>query len=104
MTMTFYDAHEGTAAFPREYVGDGFVAFHGSWNRTQRTGSKLVRIRMRDGVPTGGYQDFLTGFITDNEHVWGRPFDTVVAPDGALLMSEDDNGLIYRIAYHGENR
>ncbi len=104
MTLTFYDARSGRAAFPREYVGDGFVAFHGSWNRTQRTGSKLVRIRMRDGVPTGGYQDFLTGFITDNEHVWGRPFDTVVAPDGALLMSEDDNGLIYRIAYHGENR
>lgn len=104
MTMTFYDARSGAAAFPHEYLGDAFVAFHGSWNRAQRTGSKLVRIRMHDGVPTGEYQDFLTGFITDNEHVWGRPFATVVAPDGALLMSEDGNGMIYRIAYHGNDR
>jgi len=101
MTLTFYDARSGSSAFPREFVGDGFVALHGSWNRAHRTGNKIVRMRMRNGVPTGEYQDFLTGFIADNEHVWGRPFATVVAPDGALLVSEDANGMIYRIAYHG---
>jgi glucose/arabinose dehydrogenase len=54
---------------------------------------------MRDGVPTGEYEDFLTGFIADNDHAWARPVATVVARDGALLLSEDGNGIIYRIAY-----
>jgi len=99
LTLTFYTATSGAAAFPPEYVGDGFVAFHGSWNRHVRTGYKIVRVRMRDGVPTGEYEDFVTGFIVDNQHVWGRPVATAVAHDGALLLSEDANGTIYRIAW-----
>jgi glucose/arabinose dehydrogenase len=99
LTLTFYTATSGSAAFPAEYVGDAFVALHGSWNRGFRTGHKIVRVRMRNGVPTGEYEDFLTGFIADNEHAWGRPVATVVARDGALLLSEDGNGTIYRIAW-----
>jgi glucose/arabinose dehydrogenase len=99
LTLAFYPANEGSAAFPAEYHGDGFAVFHGSWNRGFRTGHKIVRVRMRDGVPTGEYQDFLTGFIADNDHAWARPVATVVARDGALLLSEDGNGIIYRIAY-----
>ena len=99
LTLSFYTATAGSAAFPAEYVGDGFAVFHGSWNRGFRTGHKIVRVRMRNGVPTGEYEDFLTGFIADNDHAWARPVATVVARDGALLLSEDGNGTIYRIAY-----
>jgi glucose/arabinose dehydrogenase len=74
--------------------------FHGSWNRGFRTGHKIVRVRRQDGMPTGAYEDFLTGFITDNDHAWARPVATVVARDGALLLSEDGNGIIYRITWH----
>jgi glucose/arabinose dehydrogenase len=88
--------------FPAELRGDGFAAFHGSWNRQLRTGPKVVRIVMKDGVPTGEYEDFMTGFTIDNEHVWGRPVGVAVAHDGALLVGEDGNGTIWRVEYDGK--
>ncbi len=97
--MTFYAANSGKSAFPTSYVGDAFVAFHGSWNRSLRTGYKLVRVRMMHGEPTGEYEDFLTGFIVDDRSVWGRPVATMQLADGSLLMSEDGNNVIYRISY-----
>jgi glucose/arabinose dehydrogenase len=87
--------------FPPEYRGDIFVALHGSWNRANRTGYKLVRVRLNHGKPTGEYDDFLTGFVTPDGNVWGRPVGITVAPDGALLMSDDASGTIWRIAYTG---
>jgi hypothetical protein len=99
LSMTFYTATKGKSAFPAEYVGDAFVGLHGSWNRSLRTGYKLVRIRTKNGEPTGGYADFLTGFVVDDAHVWGRPVATVELPDGSLLMSEDGNNVIFRISY-----
>src|SRR5687768_13299104 len=75
---------------------------HGSWNRATRTGYKLVRIPLNNGVPTGRYDDFLTGFVASDRTVWGRPVGVTVAHDGALLMTEDanpTNGTIWRIAY-----
>jgi glucose/arabinose dehydrogenase len=93
--MTFYDGKQ----FPAEYSGDGFAAEHGSWNRSKRTGYKVVRIRMKDGVPTGEYEDFVTGFVVDDSSVWGRPVGVAVAHDGALLVSEDANGTIWRISH-----
>ena len=99
LQMTFYTANNGPAAFPREYQGDAFAALHGSWNRATRTGYKLVRIPLNNGVPTGRYDDFLTGFVTSDRNVWGRPVGVTVAHDGALLMTEDANGTIWRIAY-----
>ena len=91
--LTFYNS----SAFPSEYRGDGFAAEHGSWNRSKRTGYKVIRIRLKDGVPTGEYQDFLTGFVINDSEVWGRPVGVAVAHDGALLVSEDGNGTIWRI-------
>jgi glucose/arabinose dehydrogenase len=91
--LTFYDS----AACPSEYRGDGFAAEHGSWNRSKRTGYKVIRIRLRDGVPTGEYQDFVTGFVLNDSEAWGRPVGVAVAHDGALLVSEDGNGTIWRI-------
>jgi glucose/arabinose dehydrogenase len=92
--MVFY---EGTQ-FPAEYRGDAFVTLHGSWNRARRTGYKVVRLRMHDGVPTGGYEDFMTGFVANQDAVWGRPVGITVAQDGALLVSEDGNGTIWRVS------
>jgi glucose/arabinose dehydrogenase len=74
------------------------VALHGSWNRSKRTGYKLVRIKLKNGVPTGTYEDFLTGFVVDDRSVWGRPVGVDVAHDGALLVSDDGGGMIWRIA------
>jgi glucose/arabinose dehydrogenase len=91
--LAFYNSR----AFPAEYFGDGFAAEHGSWNRSKRTGYKVIRIRLKDGVPTGEYQDFITGFVINDSEVWGRPVGVAVAHDGALLVSEDGNGTIWRI-------
>jgi glucose/arabinose dehydrogenase len=101
LEMTFYTATTGPAAFPAEYRGDIFAAFHGSWNRGSRTGYKVVRVRMDHGAPTGQYEDFLTGFVVDARQVWGRPVGVAVAHDGALLVTEDGNNTLWRIAYSG---
>ncbi|MBV8121711.1 MAG: PQQ-dependent sugar dehydrogenase, partial [Alphaproteobacteria bacterium] len=73
--------------FPPDWKGDAFVALHGSWNRALRTGYKIVRLPFRDGKPTGEYQDFVVGFVKNNQEVWGRPVDAVFAKDGSLLFS-----------------
>jgi glucose/arabinose dehydrogenase len=102
LQLTFYPTNvSGPAAFPAEYRGDIFAAFHGSWNRIGRTGSKVVRVRLWNGVPTGDYEDFLTGFVIDNRHVWGRPVGVAVAHDGALLVTDDANNTIWRVSYTG---
>jgi hypothetical protein len=97
--MVMYDAPAGArSAFPREYHGDVFLALHGSWNRHTRTGSKVVRVFMKDGVPTGKYQDFMTGFVVSDKEVWGRPASVVVQNDGSLLVDDDVTGEIWRVA------
>ncbi|MGC2776973.1 MAG: sorbosone dehydrogenase family protein [Bradyrhizobium sp.] len=92
--LTFYDG----SLFPPEYRGDAFAAEHGSWNRSKRTGYKVIRIRLQDGVPTGAYEDFVTGFVVNDREVWGRPVGVTVARDGSLLISEDGNGTIWRVS------
>ncbi len=77
--------------------GSGFVALHGSWNRTKVTGYKVVRLPMKDGKATGEYEDFVTGFNTP-DGLWGRPVAVEFAQDGALLVAEDGSGTIWRIA------
>ncbi|MBI5381391.1 MAG: PQQ-dependent sugar dehydrogenase [Opitutae bacterium] len=103
LQIAFYPAAPtGPSAFPAEYRGDIFAASHGSWNRTGRTGYKVIRVRLRDGVPTGDYEDFLTGFVIDDAQVWGRPVGVTIARDGALLVSDDGNGTLWRVAYVGQ--
>jgi glucose/arabinose dehydrogenase len=97
--FTFYTATSGRSAFPAEYVGDAFAVFHGSWNRADRTGHKVVRVPIENGKPTGEYVDFLTGFITPDGKPWGRPSYVTAMPDGALLLGDDDGDVIYRISY-----
>jgi glucose/arabinose dehydrogenase len=93
--IIFYDG----AQFPPEYRGDAFVALHGSWNRGRRTGYKVVRLRFHDGRATGEYEDFLTGFVISDRSVWGRPVGVAVDKDGALLVSEDGNGTVWRVSH-----
>jgi glucose/arabinose dehydrogenase len=93
--IAFYDG----AQFPAEYRGDAFVALHGSWNRAKRTGYKVVRLIFKDGAPTGVYEDFLVGFVADDASVWARPVDVAVAHDGALLVTDDGGGAVWRVAY-----
>jgi glucose/arabinose dehydrogenase len=88
--------------FPADWTGDAFVALHGSWNRALRTGYKIVRLPFRNGKPTGEYQDFVIGFVANNQDVWGRPVGVVFAKDGSMLFSDDGNGVVYRVVYKGE--
>jgi len=97
--FAFYTVTSGRSAFPAEYVGDAFAVFHGSWNRADRTGHKVVRVPIENGVPTGEYVDFLVGFITPDGKPWGRPSYVTVMNDGALLLSDDDGDVVYRISY-----
>jgi glucose/arabinose dehydrogenase len=95
--MAIYDA----AQFPAEYRGSAFAAQHGSWNRSKRTGYKVVRVIVKDGAPTGEYEDFATGFVINDSTVWGRPVGVTIDKDGALLISEDASGTIWRVSYTG---
>ena len=93
-----YPGRRAAAAFPADYDGDLFVALHGSWNRGQRTGYKVIRVPLRRGVPTGEYVDFMTGFVLDEKRVWGRPVGVAVAHDGALLVTDDGGNCVWRVA------
>ena len=95
--MAFYQG----SMFPREYRGDAFVALHGSWNRNERTGYKIIRIRFRNGKPIGGYDDFLTGWMLDpkSRDVWGRPVGLLVLTDGSMLITDDGANKIWRVTY-----
>jgi glucose/arabinose dehydrogenase/cytochrome c2 len=95
LQMTFYDA----TAFPPQYRGNAFASLHGSWNRGKRTGPKVITVPLKDGVPTGDYEDFMTGFVVNDDAVWARPVGIAVARDGALFVSEDGNGTVWRIAF-----
>jgi glucose/arabinose dehydrogenase len=85
------------AQFPEEYRGSLFVAYRGSWNRSLPTGYKIVRIRLRDGQPPA-VEDFATGWL-EGTSAWGRPVDLVVGRDGALYLSDQGAGRIYRITH-----
>jgi glucose/arabinose dehydrogenase len=96
LELTFYEGKQ----FPAEYQGDIFAAEHGSWNRGVRVGYELIRIPLHQtGHASGEYEDFMTGFVVDNGHVWGRPVGVTVAPDGSLLVSDDASKSIWRISY-----
>ncbi|MDV3000016.1 MAG: hypothetical protein N5P05_001622 [Chroococcopsis gigantea SAG 12.99] len=89
--------------FPEKYRSGAFVAFRGSWNRNRGTGYKIVFVPFNaEGRPKGYYEDFLTGFLVDPSipSTWGRPVGLLVLPDGSLLVTEEENGRIYRIQYH----
>jgi glucose/arabinose dehydrogenase len=99
LEMTFYNGKQ----FPAEYQGDIFASEHGSWNRSPRAGYEVIRVPLHQtGHATGEYEDFLTGFVVDDETVWGRPVGVTVAADGSLLVSDDGSGSIWRVTFIGK--
>ena len=98
LDMTFYDGKQ----FPEEYQLDAFASEHGSWNRARRVGYKVIRLPMKEGKATGEYEDFLVGFVTEDGNVWGRPVGVAVANDGALMVTDDGSGTVWRVAYTGK--
>jgi glucose/arabinose dehydrogenase len=95
LDLTFYNGSQ----FPKEYRHHAFAAEHGSWNRSRRTGYKIVRVPVKNGKATGEYEDFVTGFVTSDGNVWGRPVGVTVARDGSLLFSDDAANMVWRVAY-----
>lgn len=108
--LTFY---HGTV-FPADARDDVFVAMRGSWNRSEGTGYKIVRIKMNNGVPEtagtngrgAGYEDFVTGWHLNagqkaTPQVWGRPVGVITGADGSLLIADDAAGVIWRVSYRG---
>ena len=94
MQLLFYDGE----MFPAATRGDIFAPQRGSWNRSVRSGYGVARIPVdSNGRAKGTYEDFLTGFVTPDGDVWGRPVGITVASDGALLVSDEIGGCIWRL-------
>jgi glucose/arabinose dehydrogenase len=95
--MRFYTGN----MFPAQYRNSIFLARHGSWNRTTKQGYDVMRVSFdANGKPK--MEPFLTGFLTDEKAdppMWGRPVDVLVMKDGSMLVSDDYNGIIYRVSY-----
>lgn len=98
LELTFY----GASQFPEEYRGSIFAAEHGSWNRSVRTGYEVVFVPTKNGKASGEYEDFVTGFVTPDGKVWGRPVGVAVAKDGSLMVTDDGSNSIWRISYAGK--
>jgi len=94
--MRFYTG----ARFPEEYRGAIFIAEHGSWNRDPKSGYRVSVVKVKGGRAVS-YEPFAQGWLQGNDS-WGRPVDVIVAPDGALLVSDDKVGSVYRIDYTGK--
>lgn len=101
-------AFDGRNALPADYRGDAFIALRGSWNRNPPSGYEVLRVDFRNGVPIG-LEPFITGFLMEDDASptgWGhmgRLAGMAQGPDGALYLSDDHNGIIYRIVYEGPN-
>jgi glucose/arabinose dehydrogenase len=106
LEMTFYPAsgdlpQSFSQSFPRLYDGDAFAAEHGSWNREKRAGYEVIRIPMHNGRADGSYEDFLTGFVVNDDSVWGRPVGVTVGKDGSLFVTDDGSRSVWRVAWVG---
>jgi glucose/arabinose dehydrogenase len=98
LQLTFYEGSQ----FPEQFRGDIFASEHGSWNRSVLAGYEVIRVPLHQtGRATGEYEDFVTGFVVDNGHVWGRPVGIAVASDGSLLITDDGSNSIWRVSYMG---
>lgn len=95
LQLTFYEGKQ----FPKQYQQQIFAAEHGSWNRSVRAGYEVIFVPLKDGRATGEYQDFLTGFVTPQGDVWGRPVGVAVATDGSLMVTDDGSNSIWRVRY-----
>ncbi len=100
LEMAFYPQ---SGVFPTQYDGDAFAAEHGSWNRGNRAGYEVIRIPMHNGKAEGTYEDFLTGFVTQEGQVWGRPVGVTIAKDGSMFVTDDGSRSVWHITYQSES-
>ncbi|MGA0560575.1 PQQ-dependent sugar dehydrogenase [Larkinella sp. VNQ87] len=99
MGLIFYTGSGATNGFPAEYQNDAFATMRGSWNRMRPSGYKVVRVHFENGKPAR-VDDFVTGFLVNNNQAqFGRPVGITTMPDGSLLFTDDNNGVIYRVSY-----
>jgi glucose/arabinose dehydrogenase len=96
--MAFYSGQQ----FAPEHRSSIFAASHGSWNRATRTGYKVIMVPLQNGAATGEYQDFVTGFVTPDGQVWGRPVAVAVARDGSLMVTDDGSNVVWQVSYTGK--
>jgi glucose/arabinose dehydrogenase len=94
--IAFYDKEN----FPAKYKNSVFVALHGSWNRTKKSGYTLVFIKLDDDGNYLYQEDFISGWLS-NESAWGRPVSPYIMRDGSMLLSDDKYNVIYRVSYKG---
>jgi len=92
--MKFYTGN----MFPEDFKGDVIIAQHGSWNRTEPVGYQLMRVTFDENNKVSGHETFIDGWLKYGE-AWGRPTDVLQLPDGSVLVSDDFNGVIYRVSY-----
>jgi glucose/arabinose dehydrogenase len=95
MALAFYTGD----LFPTEYRDDLFIAFHGSWNRSEPTGYKIVRLAFENGQSAAQVEDFVTGWLHSDGSASGRPVGLAVGADGALYISDDKGGIVYRVEH-----
>jgi len=95
LQLAFYTGSQ----FPKQYRGDIFAAEHGSWNKSARAGYEVIRVPLDNGKAGGEYEDFVTGFVTPEGGVWGRPVGIAVAQDGSLMVTDDGYKAIWRVSY-----
>jgi glucose/arabinose dehydrogenase len=111
LEMTFYPQNPAAGPqnikfwpFPTSFGGGIFAAEHGSWNRKDRAGYNVIYIPMVNGKATGEYDDFLTGFVTKDGQVWGRPVGVTVGDDGSLYVTDDGSRSVWRVTYTGTQK
>jgi glucose/arabinose dehydrogenase len=92
--LAFYNGDK----FPDKFRGGAFVGQRGSWNRSQFSGYKVAFVPFRDGKPAGPLEDFLTGFIANENEVYGRPVGVAVAADGSLLVADEPGNVVWRVS------
>jgi glucose/arabinose dehydrogenase len=98
LELTFVDSKQ----LPAEFNGDGFACEHGSWNKEKRAGYEVIRVPMKDGHATGEFEDFMTGFVTPEGKIWGRPVGVAEADDGSLFITDDGSKSIWHVIYTGK--
>ncbi len=98
LEMVFYPT---AGEFPAGFKGDAFAAEHGSWNAPERAGYEVIRIPMHNGKADGSYEDFLTGFVTKDGQVWGRPVGVTVGQDGSMFVTDDGSRSVWHVTYEG---
>ena len=100
LEMLFYEGSQ----FPTAYKGDAFAAEHGAWNKSARAGYEVIRVPMKGAKATGEYEDFLTGFVTPEGKVWGRPVGVAVGTDGSLFVTDDGTKSVWHVTYTGSTQ